>query len=122
MNQIFDQCDNLISCDYYGIAEFKKMKIRYQQDLSILHSEVVTQRCSVKKVFLEILQNSQENTCARVCFSVNCRHNTCNFIKKEALAQAFSCEICKVSIKPFLTEHLWAAASVHLNISSILYL
>ena len=30
--------------------------------------EAVTQRCSVKKVFLEILQNSQENTCARVSF------------------------------------------------------
>ena len=26
--------------------------------------EAVTQRCSVKKVSLEILQNSQENTCA----------------------------------------------------------
>ena len=26
------------------------------------------QRCSVKKVFLEISQNSQENTCARVSF------------------------------------------------------
>ena len=28
-------------------------------------SETVAQRCSVKKVFLEISQNSQENTCAR---------------------------------------------------------
>ena len=28
--------------------------------------EAVVQRCSVKKVFLEILQNSQENTRARV--------------------------------------------------------
>ena len=27
--------------------------------------EAVAQRCSVKKVFLEISQNSQENTCAR---------------------------------------------------------
>ena len=27
--------------------------------------EAVVQRCSVEKVFLEILQNSQENTCAR---------------------------------------------------------
>ena len=26
-------------------------------------TETVAQRCSVKKVFLEILQNSQENTC-----------------------------------------------------------
>ena len=28
--------------------------------------EAVAQRCSVKKVFWEIWQNSQENTCARV--------------------------------------------------------
>ena len=32
--------------------------------------EVVVQRCSVKKVFLEISQNSQENTCARVSFLI----------------------------------------------------
>ena len=31
-------------------------------------SEAVVQRCSVKKVFLDILQNSQENTCAKVSF------------------------------------------------------
>ena len=30
--------------------------------------EAVFQRCSVKKGFLEISQNSQENTCARVSF------------------------------------------------------
>ena len=41
-------------------------------------SETVAQRCSVKEVFLEISQNSQENTCAWVsffkihrCFPVN---------------------------------------------------
>ena len=26
--------------------------------------------CSIKKVFLEILQNSQENTCARISLSI----------------------------------------------------
>ena len=30
--------------------------------------EVVVQRCSVKKMFLEVLQNLRENTCARVSF------------------------------------------------------
>ena len=30
--------------------------------------EAVAKRCSVKKVFLEIFQNSRENTCARVSF------------------------------------------------------
>ena len=33
-----------------------------------IDSEAVVRRCSVKKVFLEILQNSQEDTCARVSF------------------------------------------------------
>ena len=40
MNQIFDQSDNLISCDYYDIPEFKKTKIREQLYLSILHLNI----------------------------------------------------------------------------------
>ena len=31
-------------------------------------TEVATRRCSVKKLFLEISQNSQESACARVSF------------------------------------------------------
>ena len=34
-----------------------------------------------------------------------------NFIKKEALAQVFSCEFCKVFQKTFLTEQPRATAS-----------
>ena len=34
----------------------------------ILNAEAVTGMCSVKKVFLKILQNSQENICARFSF------------------------------------------------------
>ena len=44
-------------------------------------------RCSVKKVFLEISQNSQENTCAQV-------------------AQVFSCEFCEISKNKFFPELL----------------
>ena len=33
-------------------------------------AEAVAQRCSVKKVLLEISQNSQENICARVSFLI----------------------------------------------------
>ena len=35
----------------------------------------------------------------------------CNFIKEEAPAQKFYCELCKISKKTFFTEDLWAAAS-----------
>ena len=44
----------------------------------------VARSCPVKKVFLKISQNSQENTQA------------CNFIKKETEAQVFSCEFSKI--------------------------
>ena len=50
-----------------------------------LWTEAVVQTCSVKKVFSEISQNSLENTCAGVSFS----------IKLQTLAQVFSCEFCE---------------------------
>ena len=37
---------------------------------AILNAEAAAQRCSVKKVLLEISQSSQENTCARVYFLI----------------------------------------------------
>ena len=49
-------------------------------------------------VFLEISQNSQENTCARVSFLIKLQ---ANFIKKEILAQVFSCEIREISNNTF---------------------
>ena len=36
--------------------------------LIYIGKEAVAQRCSIKKMFIEIWQNSQENTCARVSF------------------------------------------------------
>ena len=61
-----------------------------------------------EKLFLEILHNSQENTCARVSFLIKLQAATCNFIKKETLAQVFSCEFCGISKNTFITEHLRA--------------
>ena len=48
--------------------------------------------------FLEILQNSQENTYISI-------------LKKETLAQVFSCEFCKISKNTFFIEHLRTTAS-----------
>ena len=56
-----------------------------------------------KKVFLEISQNSQENTCARVSFSIK--------------LQAFSCEFYEISKNTFFTEHLCATAIVNVPLS-----
>ena len=67
-------------------------------------AEAVIQRCSVKKVFLEISQNSRENTCARVSFLINS-------IKKETLAQVFSCKFCEISKNTFFHRTPLVAAS-----------
>ena len=40
----------------------------YHKVIEAKCKKAVAQRCSIKKVFLEIFQNSQENTCARVSF------------------------------------------------------
>ena len=43
----------------------------------------------------------------------------CNFIKKETLAQVFSCEFCEISKNIFFTEHLLATASESIWIESL---
>ena len=48
-----------------NLTRLKKNRIIYFRWL-----EVVVQKFSVKEVFLEISQNSQENTCARVSFLI----------------------------------------------------
>ena len=63
-------------------------------------TEAVAQKYSVKKIFLEISQNSQEKTCTRVSLS-KLQAGACNFIKKETLAQVFSSEFCEVSKNTF---------------------
>ena len=68
-------------------------------------TEAVVQRCYVKKVFLEISQNSQVNTWASLFFN-KVAGAACNFIKKETLAQPFSCEFWEISKIIFFAEHL----------------
>ena len=53
--------------------------------------------CSVKKVFLEILQNSQESTSARDYCLIKLQTEVCIFIKKETLAHVFSYKFCEIS-------------------------
>ena len=43
----------------------------FDKYMAYLKTEAVVRGCSVKKLFLEISQNSQEDTCARVSFLIN---------------------------------------------------
>ena len=64
------------------------MAVQHEYDITTTSSEADALRYSVRKVFLEISQNSTgKHLCQRAC----------NFIKKETLAQVFSYEFCDVS-------------------------
>ena len=70
--------------------------------------EAVAQRCSTKKVNLEISQNSQENYCARVSFKIKLHAWDLQLLKKATLAQMFWCESCETFKNNFLLRTpLW---------------
>ena len=77
-------------------------------------TEAATRGVLFTKVFLEISQNSQENTGVRVSFLIKAW--ACNFIKKETLTQVFSCEFCEISKNTFSYRTPLAAAS-EMNLS-----
>ena len=62
-------------------------------------------------MFLKVSQNWQENTCTRVSFSINYSPSARIFIKKETLAQTFSCEFCEISKNTFFCRTPLVAVS-----------
>ena len=68
--------------------------------------EKAIRRCSVKKLFLEISQNSQENTCARVSFLIKLQAAPATLLKKRLWHRCFPVNFAKFLRTPFLTEHL----------------
>ena len=75
----------------------------------LIMSEAFSQKCSVKKMFLEISQNSQENTCSS---------GLQIYFKKKTRAQVFSCEFCEVSKNTYSYKTPLVAASVMLKVNT----
>ena len=44
-------------------------------------------------------------------FLLKLQAEACHFIKKETVAQMFSCEFCEIFKNTFFTEHLWTTLS-----------
>ena len=93
----------------------KDAKCHFRGDLlleveAINWSEAIVQTCSVKMVFLEISQNFQENTCARVSFLIKLQASglrPATLLKKSLWHRYFPGNFVKFPRTPFLTEHLW---------------
>ena len=99
-------------CSIYTLFCWRKVRklVFYYKQESFLclsgfsYTEAATGGVLYKKLFLEISQNSQENTCARVSF----------------LIKMFSCEFCEISKSTFFTEHLWMTASGYTSTQALL--
>ena len=88
---------------HLNIVRFLKAPILRKICEWLLLTKAVAQRCSVKKAFFEISQNSWENTCARVSFLTKLR---------KTLAHELSCEFWIVSKNAFSYRTPAVAASV----------
>ena len=65
-------------------------------------TEATTRGVLLKKVFLKVLQNSQENTCARV---------SATLVKKRLWHRCFPVNFEIFLKNTFFTEHLWKTTS-----------
>ena len=92
-------------------------------------------RSSIKKLFLKILQFSQKKHLrwslflnknvglqSRNFIKMKLQHWACNFIKKDNLAQALSCQFCEISKNTFsYRQPLVDASNYHLYCNSKYY-
>ena len=67
-------------------------------------------------MFLETSQISQQNTSARVSFLIKLQAEAYNFIKKETLAEVFSCKFCEISKDTFSYRTPLVAASGQIEV------
>ena len=92
---LFEVCKNLFSAIII-CAISMKIHLHCFVYLTSWNLGTVVPRYSVKKMFLKISWNSQK---------------ACNFIKKEALAQVFTLDFCKIFINTFFYRTSLVAAS-----------
>ena len=85
------------------VSRFNNVTRKTSEWFFYYQTEVLARRCSIKKMFLEISQNSQENTCARVSFLIKLR---ATLLKKRLWHRCFPLNFAKFLRTLFLTEHL----------------
>ena len=105
----------------YQLAVFSYRNAKFFVILKIeMFCHLLSTRSSRLDVFCEkgVYRNLAKFTGKHLCQSLffnTVAGGACNFIKKEALAQMFSCEFCEILRTPFFTEHLWWLLLQHFN-------
>ena len=104
---------------YKGMTPFHSVCLSNFQSVLMSCSKAVDQRCSVKKVFLEFSQNSQEKHLCQSLFN-----KVAGLLKTRIEHRCFPVNFAKFLRTPFFIEHLWRASSARskLQIKKIILL
>ena len=98
--------------NYFWIIIFEIHRSYFRENfVSCFSTEAVAQRCSVKKVLLQILRQFPGK---HLCQSLFFNKFFFLFSKKETLAEVFSCEFCEICKSTFSIERLrWVLLFLH---------
>ena len=87
---------------YKGMTPFHSVWLSNFQSVLMSRSKAVDQRCSVKKVFLEFSQNSQEKHLCQSLFN-----KVAGLLKRRIEHRCFPVNFAKFLRTPFFIEYLW---------------
>ena len=106
------QIKSLIELIHY-LKQENKLKNSFIQSLPLHNSCTRSShpRCFLKNVLRNFAKSTRKHLCQSVFFNKVVGLRPATLLKKETLAQAFSCQFNKISRITFFTEHLWGTAS-----------
>ena len=81
----------------------------------LAQTEAITRSVLREKVFLNILQNSQKNTCTRVSFWIKLQASGLQLYQTSDSDTGVFMWVLQYSKNTFFTDHLWATASVQID-------
>ena len=80
-------------------------------NISVKESRSSHQMCSLKAFLKNFAKLTGKYLCQSLFFNEVAGLRSATSLKKEAVAQVFSCDFCEIFKNTFFTEHLWATAS-----------
>ena len=91
-----------------SLPTIKSIFYSNESNKTISYPESVTQKCSMKKVFVQNFQNWQENTCAKFTFFNKVAGLwPATLLRKRLWHRCFPVNFARFLRTPFFLEHLW---------------
>ena len=91
-------------------SQLKLVDFTLDQKLLLIDAVIRSQFSYCSLIWMLRSSHQKFSFLCQNCFFNKVAGGSCNFIKKETLAQVFSCEFFEISKNTFFTEHVWATA------------